>query len=68
MFGLTILEKIKETIVKFFQGKATVLWKMANYEEARVKLLTKSWLKVVLPKLVTKVTLSVLDYCERNEP
>ena len=38
MFGLTILEEIKETRLKFSQGSVTVLLKRANYEEARVKL------------------------------
>ena len=38
MFILTILEKIKETRLKFSQGRVTVLWKMANYQEAKVKL------------------------------
>ena len=38
MFVLTVLEKIKETQVKFYQGSVTVLCKMASYEEGRVKL------------------------------
>ena len=38
MFSSTILEKIKEKGMTFFQGSAAVLQKMANYEEARVKL------------------------------
>ena len=38
MFALTILEKIKETKLKFFQGSVTILKKMTNYEEARVAL------------------------------
>ena len=38
MFVLTILEEIKETRLKVSQGSVTVLWKMANYQEARVKL------------------------------
>ena len=38
MFAFTNLEKIKEMRPKFSQGSVTVLWKMANYEEARVKL------------------------------
>ena len=37
-FFLTISEKIKETRLEFSPGSATVLSKMANYEEARVKL------------------------------
>ena len=32
------LEKIKETRLKFSQGSATVLKKMENYQEARVRL------------------------------
>ena len=36
MFVLPILEKIKETRLIFSQGGITLLWKMANYEEARV--------------------------------
>ena len=38
MFILTILEKIKDTRLKFSQGSVTVLQKMANHQEARVKL------------------------------
>ena len=38
MFVLTILEKITEAIQKVSQGSVTVLWKMINYEEGRVKL------------------------------
>ena len=33
-----ILEKIKETRLKFSQGSVTVLQKKANYEEAIIKL------------------------------
>ena len=35
---LTILEKIKETGLKFAQGSITVLQTMTNYQEERVKL------------------------------
>ena len=38
MFFLTIWEKIKKARVKFYQGSVTVLEKMENYREARVKL------------------------------
>ena len=38
MFVLTILEKIKESILEISQGSVTALWKMTNYQEARVKL------------------------------
>ena len=38
MFVLTILEKIKETRLKFYQGSVTVLYKTANYQDAKVKL------------------------------
>ena len=38
MFVLTILVKIKETILTFCQRSVTVLKMLANYEEARVKL------------------------------
>ena len=38
MFVLTILEKIKKTRLIFFQGRVSVLSKMLNYQEARVKL------------------------------
>ena len=37
-FFLTVLEKIKETRLKFSQGGVTVIQKMANYQEVRVKL------------------------------
>ena len=46
MFILTILEKIKETILKFSQGSVTVLWNMTNYQEVRVKLTTAQLNKV----------------------
>ena len=38
MFILTILEKNKEMRLKFSQGIVIVLWKMANYQKASVKL------------------------------
>ena len=38
MFVLIILEKIKETRLKFPQGTVAALQKMANYQEVRVKL------------------------------
>ena len=38
MFILTILEKIKETRLKFSQGSVTVSQKMTSYQELRVKL------------------------------
>ena len=38
IFVLTILEKIKETILNFSHESITVLQKMANYQETRVKL------------------------------
>ena len=38
MFLLTVLEKTKETRLKLSQGSVTVLWRMINYKEARVKL------------------------------
>ena len=38
MFILTILEKSKETRLKFSQGSVTVLSKMGIYQEARDKL------------------------------
>ena len=38
MFVLTILEKIKETRIKFSEESVTVLKKRANYQEARIKL------------------------------
>ena len=53
MFILTILEKIKETRLKFSQGSVTVLQKMANYQEARVKL--------------TNTQLNTLKYAARNK-
>ena len=37
MFVLIILERIKETKLKFSQGSLTVLQKMLNYQEAKVK-------------------------------
>ena len=38
MFVLTILGNIKEKRLKFSQVSVSVLWKMTNYEKARVKL------------------------------
>ena len=37
-FVRTILEKEQETRIKFSQGSVTVLWRIANYQETRVKL------------------------------
>ena len=39
MFVLILLEKIKETRLKFSQESLAVLWIMANYQEVRVKLI-----------------------------
>ena len=38
VFILTILEKVKRMRLKCLPGSIAVLWKMANYQEARVKL------------------------------
>ena len=38
MFLLTNLERIKEVRSKFSQRNVTVLYKMVNYQETRVKL------------------------------
>ena len=46
MLVLTILEKIKETRLNFSQGSVTVLCKMVNYEEARIKLTTAQLKKI----------------------
>ena len=43
MFFLTILEKIKRTRLNISRGNSRVSWKMANYEEARVKLTKTQW-------------------------
>ena len=55
-----VLEKIKEAILKFSQGKITVLQKMVNYEEALVKL-TNSRLKILnsAAKSKTRRTLKI---------
>ena len=45
MFVLTILEKIRETRLKFSQGFVTVLQKMVNYKEARVRLTNTQLIK-----------------------
>ena len=45
MFVLTILEKIRETRLKFSQGCVTVLQKMVNYKEARVRLTNTQLIK-----------------------
>ena len=37
MFVLTVSEKILKTRLKFSQGCVTVLWKMENYKEVKVK-------------------------------
>ena len=37
MFVLTILEKMKISLLKVSQGSVTVLEEMANYEDIRVK-------------------------------
>ena len=41
MFVLKSLEKIKETGLKLYQENVTILLKMKNYEEARIKLSMK---------------------------
>ena len=41
MFVLKSLEKIKETGLKLYQENVTILLKMKNYEEARIKLTMK---------------------------
>ena len=46
MFDIAILEKIKEMRSKFFPGSATVLQKMTNCQEARVKLTNTQWNKL----------------------
>ena len=53
MFVSTILEKIKETKLKFSQGSVTVIQIMANYQEARVKL-TNSQLNKLKPAAKNK--------------
>ena len=35
-----MLEKAKENRIKFYEESVTVLWTLANYQEARVKLIT----------------------------
>ena len=37
MFVLTVSGKILKTRLKFSQGCVTVLWKMENYKEVKVK-------------------------------
>ena len=46
MFILTIVQKIKETRLKFSQENVTILQKMTNYQEARVKLTNKQLSKL----------------------
>ena len=46
MFVLTILEKIKKLRLKCSQGSVTVLEKMANYQEVRVKLINTQFKKL----------------------
>ena len=41
VFVLTILQKFKETWLKFFQGSETVLQKMTNYQKSAAK--KKDW-------------------------
>ena len=43
---LTILEKIKETRLKFSQGRVTVFKKMAKYQEVKRVKLTNTQFKV----------------------
>ena len=54
MFVETILEKIKETRLKLSQGSVTILYKMVNYEEVRVKLANSQLNKL---KSATKIRL-----------
>ena len=52
MFILKILEKIIETRLKFSQGSVTVLKKIANYQEARVKLRSAQLIKLKLQQKI----------------
>ena len=46
MFVLTLLEKIKEARLKFSQEDVTFLQKMANHQEAKVKLINTQLNKI----------------------
>ena len=64
MFILTILEKIKETRLKFSQRSITVLQKMENYQEARVKV-TNTQLNKLKPAAKNK-TGTILRITKKN--
>ena len=49
MFVLMILEKLKETRLKLSPGSVTILWKMENYEEARIKLTNNKLIQLKSP-------------------
>ena len=51
-FILKILEKIIETRLKFSQGSVTVLKKIANYQETRVKLTSTQLIKLKLQQKI----------------
>ena len=44
----------KKQRLKFFQGSDTVLWKMANFEEERVKLTNAQVIKLKLSAKITQ--------------
>ena len=64
MFVLTVLEKIKEARLTFCHGSVTVLKKITNYQEARVKL-TNSQLKKLKSTAKNK-TRTILKVNKKN--
>ena len=74
MFVLTILETIKEARLKVSQGSVTVLWKIANYEKAWVKLTNtqrnelksgaenKTWTTLGITLKIFKMTNCLMNY------
>ena len=61
MFVLTVLEEIKKTKLNFPQGRVTVLWKMVNYQEARVKLTNTQLNKLKSAAKNKKGTISIIN-------
>ena len=63
LLALTNSEKVEETRLKFSQGSVAVLYKMTNYEEAKVKLtntLLKKLKSVEKHKHVTSLYIFIL--------
>ena len=60
-----ILERIKESRLNFSHGNVPVLWKMANYEDVKVKLTSNQFKK--LKSLAKNKTGTTLITAKKDE-